>query len=95
LAIAVVGIPKTIDNDVMYIRRTFGVSTATEVARKVLDSLAALNAQLATVKIDVAIFSLKNAPLKISTTGLKIAQKGMLIATGGLAAKFKVLTLVV
>ena len=37
LAIAVVGIPKTIDNDVMYIRRTFGVSTATEVARKVLD----------------------------------------------------------
>jgi 6-phosphofructokinase 1 len=37
LAIAVVGIPKTIDNDVMYIARTFGLSTATEVARKVLD----------------------------------------------------------
>ena len=37
LAIAVVGIPKTIDNDVMYITRTFGLSTATEVARKVLD----------------------------------------------------------
>lgn len=37
LAIAVVGIPKTIDNDVMYVARTFGLSTATEVARKVLD----------------------------------------------------------
>ena len=59
-----------------------------------LQYYAALNAQLATVKIDVAIFSMKNAPLKISTTGLKIANKGMLIATGGLAAKFKVLTLV-
>lgn len=35
--IAVVGVPKTIDNDVMYITRTFGLSTATEVARKVLD----------------------------------------------------------
>ncbi len=37
LPIAVVGIPKTIDNDVMYITRTFGVSTATEKAREVLD----------------------------------------------------------
>jgi 6-phosphofructokinase 1 len=37
LAVAVVGIPKTIDNDVMYVTRTFGLSTATEVARKVLD----------------------------------------------------------
>jgi 6-phosphofructokinase 1 len=37
LAIAVIGIPKTIDNDVMYITRTFGFGTATEVARKVLD----------------------------------------------------------
>jgi len=37
LAIAVVGIPKTIDNDVMYIARTFGMNTATEKAREVLD----------------------------------------------------------
>jgi 6-phosphofructokinase 1 len=37
LPIAVVGIPKTIDNDVMYITRTFGFSTATEKAREVLD----------------------------------------------------------
>lgn len=37
LAIAVVGIPKTIDNDVMYTARTFGLGTATDVARKVLD----------------------------------------------------------
>lgn len=37
LAIAIVGIPKTIDNDVMYVTRTFGVSTAIEKAHEVLD----------------------------------------------------------
>ncbi len=37
LPIAVVGIPKTIDNDVMYVTRTFGVVTAMEKARQVLD----------------------------------------------------------
>lgn len=37
LPIAVVGIPKTIDNDVMYIARTFGMTTATDKAREVLD----------------------------------------------------------
>jgi 6-phosphofructokinase 1 len=34
---AVVGIPKTIDNDVMYISRTFGMITATEKAHEILD----------------------------------------------------------
>jgi 6-phosphofructokinase 1 len=37
LPIAVVGVPKTIDNDVMYITRTFGMVTAMEKAREVLD----------------------------------------------------------
>ncbi len=37
LPVAVVGVPKTIDNDVKYIARTFGLSTATEKAREVLD----------------------------------------------------------
>lgn len=37
LPLAVVGIPKTIDNDVMYIVRTFGVVTAVERARDVLE----------------------------------------------------------
>jgi 6-phosphofructokinase 1 len=37
LNVAVVGIPKTIDNDVMYISRTFGVITATEKAHEILD----------------------------------------------------------
>jgi 6-phosphofructokinase 1 len=37
LKIAVIGIPKTIDNDVMYISRTFGVTTATEKAHEILD----------------------------------------------------------
>ncbi len=38
LPLAVVGIPKTIDNDIRYVQRTFGFSTAVEVARKVIDS---------------------------------------------------------
>jgi 6-phosphofructokinase 1 len=37
LPISVVGIPKTIDNDISYVERTFGFSTATEHARNVLD----------------------------------------------------------
>ena len=37
LPIALVGIPKTIDNDIMYVERTFGLSTATEKAHEILD----------------------------------------------------------
>jgi 6-phosphofructokinase 1 len=37
LPIAVVGIPKTIDNDVMYVTRTFGLISATEKAREAID----------------------------------------------------------
>jgi 6-phosphofructokinase 1 len=37
-ALAVVGIPKTIDNDVRYVTRTFGYSTAVEEAVHVIDS---------------------------------------------------------
>jgi 6-phosphofructokinase 1 len=36
--IAVVGVPKTIDNDIMYVSRTFGFGTAIDRARDVLDS---------------------------------------------------------
>ena len=36
LPIAVVGIPKTIDNDIMYVRSTFGFVTAVDRAREVL-----------------------------------------------------------
>lgn len=36
--LAVVGIPKTIDNDVGYVARTFGFSTAVEAARDIIDS---------------------------------------------------------
>ncbi|MBI5535628.1 MAG: ATP-dependent 6-phosphofructokinase [Deltaproteobacteria bacterium] len=35
--IAVVGVPKTIDNDVCYVDKTFGFDTAVEVARMALD----------------------------------------------------------
>jgi 6-phosphofructokinase 1 len=37
LPISVIGIPKTIDNDVMYVTRTFGLVTATEKAREVIN----------------------------------------------------------
>ncbi len=37
LPISVVGIPKTIDNDIKYVWRTFGVSTAIEKSREILD----------------------------------------------------------
>ncbi len=37
LPIAVVGVPKTIDNDIPYVERTFGFSTAIEQARNVVD----------------------------------------------------------
>ena len=36
--LAVVGIPKTIDNDVGFVSRTFGYSTAVETARDILES---------------------------------------------------------
>lgn len=35
--LAVVGIPKTIDNDVMYVDRTFGFTTAVAAAREIID----------------------------------------------------------
>lgn len=38
LPIAVVGVPKTIDNDILYVERTFGVQTAVDKAREVLDA---------------------------------------------------------
>lgn len=38
LKIAVIGIPKTIDNDIAYIHKTFGFDTAVEEARKVINS---------------------------------------------------------
>jgi 6-phosphofructokinase 1 len=38
LAVSVIGIPKTIDNDLMWTERSFGFSTAVEEARGVIDS---------------------------------------------------------
>ena len=37
IPLAVVGVPKTIDNDVMYVYRTFGVNTAIARARDIID----------------------------------------------------------
>jgi 6-phosphofructokinase 1 len=38
LKLAVVGVPKTIDNDIEYIDKTFGYETAVEVARQAVDA---------------------------------------------------------
>ena len=38
LSIAIVGVPKTIDNDVAYVDQTFGFDTAVSVARSALDA---------------------------------------------------------
>lgn len=38
LPIAVVGIPKTIDNDILYVQRTFGFASAVDMARDILAS---------------------------------------------------------
>src|SRR4029079_7196487 len=37
-ALAVVGIPKTIDNDVRHVTRTFGFGTAVEAAVRIIDT---------------------------------------------------------
>ncbi len=37
LAIAVVGVPKTVDNDVAWVDKTFGFDTAVEIARQAID----------------------------------------------------------
>ena len=37
LPIGIIGIPKTIDNDIMFVERTFGLSTAVEKAHEILD----------------------------------------------------------
>jgi 6-phosphofructokinase 1 len=37
-ALSVVGIPKTIDNDVRYVSRTFGYLTAIDESRRVIDA---------------------------------------------------------
>jgi 6-phosphofructokinase 1 len=38
LSIAIIGIPKTIDNDISYIHKTFGFDTAVEEARKAINA---------------------------------------------------------
>ncbi len=38
LSIAVVGVPKTIDNDIEYVDKTFGYETAVEIARQAVDA---------------------------------------------------------
>ena len=37
LPISIVGVPKTIDNDIQFVRQTFGFYTAIETAREILD----------------------------------------------------------
>ena len=51
LPIAIVGIPKTIDNDIPYCQRTFGLVTAVSEAQKVIDC-ATPNAKASEMELD-------------------------------------------
>lgn len=52
LKIAVVGVPKTIDNDILLMDKTFGFDTAVEEAQR------AINSAYIEVKIHTALLSL-------------------------------------
>lgn len=54
-AIAVIGVPKTIDNDVAYVDKTFGFETAVEVARMAIDGA---HAEAVSARNGVAIVKL-------------------------------------
>ena len=72
LRIAVVGIPKTIDNDIMYVFRTFGFATALETAQNALSC---------------AHVEAKGAPLGIGLVKLMGRDAGFIAAWATLASQ--------
>jgi 6-phosphofructokinase 1 len=71
LEIAVVGVPKTIDNDVPFVRRSFGFETAVERARE---------------SIDAAEVEAKGVPYGIGLVKLMGRHAGFITATAALAS---------
>lgn len=70
--LAVVGIPKTIDNDVMYVSRTFGYLTAVEQAAKVLESA---HMEAHSVQNGIAIVKLMGREAGFIAAGATIANQ--------------------
>jgi 6-phosphofructokinase 1 len=70
--LAVVGIPKTIDNDVRYVTRTFGYLTALEESRRVLD---AAHAEARSVQNGVALVKLMGRHAGFIAAGATVASQ--------------------
>jgi 6-phosphofructokinase 1 len=72
--LAVVGIPKTIDNDVAFVSRTFGYLTAVEEAAKVLDCA---HTEAQSVHNGIALVRLMGRHAGFITAGATIASQDM------------------
>jgi 6-phosphofructokinase 1 len=71
-ALAVVGVPKTIDNDVRYVARTFGYLTALEESRRVID---AAHNEARSVENGVALVKLMGRHAGFIAAGATIASQ--------------------
>jgi 6-phosphofructokinase 1 len=71
-ALAVVGVPKTIDNDVSYVTRTFGYLTALEESRRVID---AAHTEAASVHNGIALVKLMGRHAGFIAAGATIASQ--------------------
>ncbi|MCE9614660.1 MAG: ATP-dependent 6-phosphofructokinase [Lentisphaerae bacterium] len=72
LPIAIVGIPKTIDNDIQYVSRTFGFATAIDKAREVL---AAAHAEAKGYRNGVALVRLMGRDSGFIAAGATVASQ--------------------
>ena len=72
IELAVVGIPKTIDNDVAYVARTFGHQTALEIARSVID---AAHTESKSVENGISIVKLMGRDAGFIAAGATIASQ--------------------
>ncbi len=70
--LAVVGIPKTIDNDVAYVSRTFGYQTALEIARGVID---AAHTESKSVEYGVSVVKLMGRHAGFIAAGATVASQ--------------------
>jgi len=71
-ALSVVGIPKTIDNDVAFVSRTFGFQTAVEEACKVIDSA---HTEVHSVQNGIAVVKLMGRQAGFLAAGATVASQ--------------------
>ena len=71
-ALAVVGVPKTIDNDVKYVTRTFGYLTALEESRRVID---AAHTEARSVRNGIALVKLMGRHAGFIAAGATVASQ--------------------